>query len=365
MHKYLQIEEYIKAQILKGNFQKNEKIPSETELCEKFNISRHTVRIALSNLSNEGMLYTIQGKGTFVSGKELNEKDTRLIGFGTVSFDYDIFPKVVASINSLLAPKGYNIIINETKYTLESERKSLEYFLEKNVDALAIEPCKSALPNPNIDLYKEFGRRNIPVIFFNGCRNDLDFSSVIADDNSGSYLATTHLLKLGHRNILGVFKMDDWQGHQRYYGYMRAFRDFGLPLPENNVLWVDANLYEYFWDLENKDTCNSFGEIFDQKLLKCTALIPHNDFIACKALHILESNNMKCPGDFSVITYDYTHLTANYKIPLTAVTHPSEKIGIEVGKAMLKQLANPAHRTHVVVPLELMVRESTGPVKSG
>ncbi len=48
---------------------------------------------------------------------------------------------------------------------LKANVKALNTFWIKNVDAVVIEPCKSALPNPYLDLYKEFDRRNIPVIF--------------------------------------------------------------------------------------------------------------------------------------------------------------------------------------------------------
>ena len=64
---YQQITSYIKEYIEKGIYQKGNIIPSEQELCKQFNTSRMTVRRAISELVNDGSLYRVQGRGTFVS----------------------------------------------------------------------------------------------------------------------------------------------------------------------------------------------------------------------------------------------------------------------------------------------------------
>lgn len=65
---YKQIKNIIKEQILAGEYKHGEKIPSERELCEKYKVSRITVRQAINEAVNEGLLYKVQGKGTFVAG---------------------------------------------------------------------------------------------------------------------------------------------------------------------------------------------------------------------------------------------------------------------------------------------------------
>lgn len=64
LHK--QVREYIKKQIEAGILKEDEQIPSERELCELFDISRTTVRQAINDAVNEGILSRIPGKGTFV-----------------------------------------------------------------------------------------------------------------------------------------------------------------------------------------------------------------------------------------------------------------------------------------------------------
>ncbi|OUM86063.1 MAG: hypothetical protein BAA01_01565 [Bacillus thermozeamaize] len=67
---YQQLKQIISEKILNGEYQPNEKLPSERELCEQFNVSRITVRQALDEAIKEGLLYRIQGRGTFVAAAQ-------------------------------------------------------------------------------------------------------------------------------------------------------------------------------------------------------------------------------------------------------------------------------------------------------
>lgn len=65
--RHKQISEWLRQQIEEGHFQADQKLPSENELCKKFDVSRVTVRKALLTLENEGHIYRSQGLGSFVS----------------------------------------------------------------------------------------------------------------------------------------------------------------------------------------------------------------------------------------------------------------------------------------------------------
>ena len=64
---YCQLKNIIIEKIESGEYKEDTKIPSEQELCEQYNISRPTVRQAINELTNNGYLYKLKGKGTFVS----------------------------------------------------------------------------------------------------------------------------------------------------------------------------------------------------------------------------------------------------------------------------------------------------------
>jgi len=89
---YYQIKERIKGWIVEGEFTPGAKIPSENELSEMFEVSRLTVRQAVSQLTQEGFLYRKRGEGTFVTDNEglINSLSLELSGFMNDLFYYQI-----------------------------------------------------------------------------------------------------------------------------------------------------------------------------------------------------------------------------------------------------------------------------------
>ncbi|HDC92410.1 MAG TPA: GntR family transcriptional regulator, partial [Candidatus Acetothermia bacterium] len=64
---YVQIKEILEKDIRKGVFQPGERFPTERELCERFGVSRITIRQALQELVKDGLLYRHQGSGSYVT----------------------------------------------------------------------------------------------------------------------------------------------------------------------------------------------------------------------------------------------------------------------------------------------------------
>lgn len=62
---YLRIQQYVREKISSGEWPADQLIPSEAELSRQFGCSRITVTNALRELAKEGLIYRIQGKGTF------------------------------------------------------------------------------------------------------------------------------------------------------------------------------------------------------------------------------------------------------------------------------------------------------------
>ena len=100
---YRQLRKLIENEIAAGRWKPNERIPSEAELSRMFSVSRITVRAALTELADEGMLVKIQGKGTFVT----NAKSKQLLTIGVSSFEEmcrqnDLEPKRVQLFKKLV-----------------------------------------------------------------------------------------------------------------------------------------------------------------------------------------------------------------------------------------------------------------------
>nr|WP_247749890.1 MULTISPECIES: GntR family transcriptional regulator [unclassified Rhizobium] len=76
-----QLKGVILKSISSGEWPPHSQIASERELCERFNVSRTTTRKVLSDLIHDGVVYTVSGKGTFVSEQKLRQELKPLVGF--------------------------------------------------------------------------------------------------------------------------------------------------------------------------------------------------------------------------------------------------------------------------------------------
>lgn len=78
---YSQVKESLAYKIDSGEIKTNEKLPSERELCDIYSVSRLTIRQAMSELRNEGLVYSIQGKGTYAGKPRIMHGLSTIVGF--------------------------------------------------------------------------------------------------------------------------------------------------------------------------------------------------------------------------------------------------------------------------------------------
>lgn len=78
---YQALADALLEQIRSGELQPNERIPSESELVQRYGLGRNTVRHAISELVSEGVLKTIHGVGTFVVDNRISKTAEYLLGF--------------------------------------------------------------------------------------------------------------------------------------------------------------------------------------------------------------------------------------------------------------------------------------------
>jgi GntR family transcriptional regulator len=97
---YAQIKERLRERILDGSYQPHAQFPSENEIGAIFNVSRITVRQALSDLEREGVIFRIPGKGTFVSKSKAYQQLNQLEGFAEAMgrLGHDIFNHVTSHL---------------------------------------------------------------------------------------------------------------------------------------------------------------------------------------------------------------------------------------------------------------------------
>jgi GntR family transcriptional regulator of arabinose operon len=359
----------IKEWITSGQVKPGDKIYSENELVKMFGVSRHTVRQAVGDLVHEGWLYREQGAGTFCSNRLAQNQTTnqhstpnsKNIGVITTYISDYIFPLIIKGIESYLSEQGYSLTLACTNNDVELEKQCLQSMLSRNIDGLIVEPTKSSSYNPNINYYLELEHHNIPYLMINQFYSQLIPSHIIVNDEKGGFLATDHLIKLGHEKIIGIFKTDDLQGVYRMKGFIRAFR-------ENNIPFFPEMIINFTTEEQKEKLIENIKDILVSSETRPTGIVCYNDQVALSVFNVLRELNLTVPEDISIVGYDDSYLAEATEIKLTSVTHPKEKMGFDAAKWIVSAVENknPKGSTQhsIVYEPELIVRNSTASLKS-
>ena len=151
--KYTQLYEILVDKITSGEWMPHERIPAERELCQRYNISRITVREALDLLAKDGYIYRRQGKGTFVAVRPIEQKLTKLYTLregieakGMISCNRILsFRRIAAAgrVREVLRPEGGEVFelircmyASDTPYAVETTYIPTALFPEMTEDAI-------------------------------------------------------------------------------------------------------------------------------------------------------------------------------------------------------------------------------------
>jgi GntR family transcriptional regulator len=188
---YAQIKDILRARILDGSYQPHQQMPSESEMMALFNVSRITVRQALNDLQNEGLIFRMHGKGTFVSKPKAFQDLGRLQGFGEAmrQMGYETFARVV-SIRTVTPSAQVQERLQLPKRARVTELQRLR-FLNREPISLDVTYLPTALGNRLAR--EDLATRDVFVILENDYglslgHADLQIGSTLADDALASQL---------------------------------------------------------------------------------------------------------------------------------------------------------------------------------
>ncbi len=349
--KYAELVDWIQEQIASKRFLPGQKMYSENRLKEMFQVSRQTVRHAISVLEDEGVLVRKQGSGTYISNiRQENLENKTRIAVVTTYVDGYIFPKTIQGIENVLFENGYSVQIAFTNNQIGREKTILEDLLSRDeVAGIIMETTKSGLPNPNLPLYEELQRRKVPVIFINSYYPGLIIPHVSLNDRMAGEKAVEYLIEKGHCKIGGIFKLDDGQGHMRYAGYLDAMQKAGLAIDDSRIVWIDTAMMQRLGEYRN---------LLIGRLDGCTAAVCYNDQIAFEAASILNSVDIRVPEDISFVSIDDSELALLGDVTLTSIPHPKDKLGEKAALNLLKMIQNPDYDGTYEFSADIVERES-------
>ena len=348
MPKYSRLKEYLKEQMKRGVIAPGSQLPSENMLAEEFKISRHTVRQALNDLENEGLIFREQGRGTFRSYP--TRVKGKVVALVTTYISEYIFPEVIRGIEEVLSAAGCTLLLASTGNNQNKEAACLESLLQQKISGLIIEPTQSAWKNVNLKYYWDLEKRGIPYLMLHAYYPELDPAYIIMDDEKGGYMAAEYLVQLGHKKIAGIFKADDLQGVKRRDGFLEALKKYGIKItPDLLGSYETAQLYSYPYQ---------FGRALFTKGERPTAMVCYNDQIALMVLEALRDEGIKVPEEFSLMSFDDSSLAVASEVKLSSIKHPKAAMGRQAARFILDMIENKVIKARQVYQPELVLRSS-------
>ena len=199
----------------------------------------------------------------------------------------------------------------------------------------------------------------VPAVTISHSTSDPGVTSIVVDQQLGTRLALQHLHDLRHKRIL-LMKGESscLESGERWRLLLEAAREFEMEALPELFLEIDHNQLTPELAFEKVSEHIRSG-------VKFTAVCAFNDTSAIGAIRALSDFGMNCPKDVSVVGFDDIGVADFYTPRLTTIRQPLEEMGRQAVERLLARIRKPneIHPAEVVLPPELIVRESTRPLE--
>ncbi|WP_246099353.1 LacI family DNA-binding transcriptional regulator [Methylibium rhizosphaerae] len=279
-----------------------------------------------------------------LSARSLKMGTTMTVGILAQDIESPFFTRAMRGIEEGLADSGYAPIIVSGHWNAVEEAQRIRLLMARRIDGLVI--LTGHLADEQI---AEFARHQPIVVTGRKLRHDHNLVATWLDQTEAGYLATRHLLSLGHRRIAHIAgPRDHGDAVDRLAGYNRAHEEANLK-PDPALV-------------TQGDFLESGGLLAMNRLLDSgapfTAVFAANDQMSYGARMALYRRGIRVPDDVSIVGVDDLPASAYVTPPLTTVRQPIYEIGLFAARALLHMLGQRVEPVDVP-PLELIVRETT------
>ncbi len=336
--KYEEAYRWLLAYIDENRFSENQKLPSENALCRCLKMSRETIRRAIDLLTQEGLVYTVKGSGTyFYKDNILHHEDhpnngREKIGLILQGQNPDADVSMINGLRNVLSMEDVELRIFLTDNLFYNERRCLQTVIHQNFSGFIVDGVKASIMNPNIDCYKEFYRKKIPMIFHDNFYKDLNYPKVIMNDQQCADELVGRLIDAGHRKIAGFFIQDNYQGVEKLKGMVQAMQKRNVEFNDHYIrLCISAEAH-------NKSYIRSIVK-FLKSIPECTAIVCCNYIIYCLVLQALQQMGKTVPEDYSLVCFDYTGRNWQEN-PVTCSVEQGYEMGRQMAIRLMQMIRN-------------------------
>lgn len=286
-----------------------------------------------------------------VAVRVMRGRRSPVLGFVVPDATNPFFTEIGRGVEDVAFIAGLVVVTCNTHGDEERERHYMQALTEMRVAGVLVTPM-----SPFDDQLDKFAESGGTVVLIDEPPRTSNFSSISVDDLTGAEMAVSHLLDLGHRDILFVGgPAGPRQITDRYTGALKAIQaraDEGLTLRR-----FDAS----------GTTTEARGAVADhilQEPNRPTAVFCANDLIALAVQGALQRRGLTIPDDIAIIGYDDIPSAQLASPPLSSVRQPQYDLGRQAAELVLREAAGSSSvRQHTVLQTELVARESTTPIQ--
>ncbi|MGV3656404.1 MAG: LacI family DNA-binding transcriptional regulator [Chitinophagaceae bacterium] len=280
----------------------------------------------------------------------LRKQKTNTIGVLVHELNSSFITSVLAGIEKVTTEAGYDILIAHSNEDASKEAANALNLFHKRVDGLI---ASLSFNTENLDHFKMYEEKGIPVIFFDRVDESSDYTKVIIDNYKCGYQATQHLIEQGCKRIVMVtasLKRNVYA--QRHRGYKDALYDNGIEYSKEQVLVKD---------LSEQAGMETAMKMLAMKPMPDGAFFT-NDFTAAVCMKTLKEHRVRIPEDIAIVGFNNDAIGKIVEPQLTTIHYP----GVEMGEIAARNLINHLNGTAdikntntIVVRSELIIRQSS------
>jgi LacI family transcriptional regulator len=280
--------------------------------------------------------------------RSLKNDKTHTIGVLVPNSSNPYFAELIRWIEDAAFELGYHIILCNTHGGDRKQATYLRLLMEKRIDGLVL-VASGADDAQELLLRHE----DVPIIQLERALPGLGADLVLAGQEEGAWLATRHLIELGHRAIACVTGPADLpRSRERVGGFLRAMREAGIAVPADDVLHAEFT---------SAGGHAAFGSLLARPH-RPTAVFVTSDLMAIGGLCAAGSAGVRVPGELSVVGYDDIGAACYATPPLTTIALPKREMARQaIGRLIerIRGLHEPLR--NIALASSLVVRASTAP----
>lgn len=283
--------------------------------------------------------------------RSLKMGKTCVIGMVIPDITNPFYPEVIRGAQDAARDEGYAVILCNSDEDPAQEQRNLDTLFSRRVDGVLVACSDSSTA------YDRLIRRRFPIIFFDRIPKGFMGSAVSTDNLEAAYLATRHVIELGHTAIAMIAGNLNLSPHaDRVEGFRKAMQESGLPIRDEYFCVGDSQV--------------EGGRRLGLRLLSLpeppTAILSSNNKMLLGLVRAIGELKVPCPERVSVVGFDDYAWTQHFSPRLTTVAQPSYEIGKRAMEMLLSRIRapqeeKPGGNQSLLLKAELLIRESTAP----